>query len=331
MTYNPDPTSNKNQVDPRDAYHRYADLIAELLVHISGPTTFAIEADFTQEKQAGVHVLQVERGCIFPRLLLDASAASTRLQSIDRLIQVTFSNGTATDLNQLTIVDRTGQTRSIYRPMLVYNWLCAFRDAYEQLPREEFGRWENALLYWAESLALRLGEFDWPKHVIDASHGEHVAEACWSALALHVAGKVFIRDGFTDLAGDVFGKLLACQTPTGPFLTATASDNLETTTYYELAILHAAASYAVQCESRGMAKAVMKATQFHLNETQPDHATNQPFGLFGFIWNAQTHLMADSMLHALSVNHGSDNIADTSGITAMLLADTLQCLRLFKS
>src|SRR5205085_11090995 len=108
----------------------------------------------------------------------------------------------------------------------------------------------------------------------------------------------------------------------------------------------AAASYAVQAEDRALAGAVRRATAYHLNQTQPDHATAQPWALFAFIWNPETRSLADGLLHAQSMHAASDSTgsaptggpaaadpegADTasSPLALMLLADALYCLRLF--
>jgi hypothetical protein len=130
---------------------------------------------------------------------------------------------------------------------------------------------------------------------------------------------------WTDLASDTFGRLTRSQQPSGAFLAAAASDNPETHWYHELAILHAAASYAVQTEDRPLASAVARACAFHQNETQPDHATSQPWGIFAFIWNAATRPLADQLLHAA----GAAQPAGIDGVALMLLADALYCLRLF--
>src|SRR5205823_2989343 len=118
---------------------------------------------------------------------------------------------------------------------------------------DQFGRWEEGSRAWCDDLERRLGEFAWPADDLAAARGAAVAEVCWSALALRVAGKLFIRDAFTDLAGDVFGRLTRRQQADGAFLRAAASDNPETRDFHELAILHAAASYAVQAEDRPLA------------------------------------------------------------------------------
>src|SRR5262249_46348200 len=158
-----------------------------------------------------------------------------------------------------------------------------------------------------------LTNIDWPETGMPASRGANASEGVWMALALFVAGKVFVRDAWTDLASHTFGRLMRGQPDRATFLLPSPSDNPETLWYHELTILHAAASYAVQAEDRTVAAAVARNTEFHLNETQPDHATTQPWGLFPFIWNPKTRMLADQLLHNVSVQH------DT--VSLMLLAD----------
>jgi hypothetical protein len=135
--------------------------------------------------------------------------------------------------------------------------------------------------------------------------------------------KVYVRDVWIDLASDLFGKLLKAQQPSGAFLEMTAADSPEARWFDELAILHAAAAYAAMAEDRTVAAAVKRNTEFHLRETQPDHATTQPFGLFAFIWNEGTRSLADQILNNVSMN------SETDGVTQILLADVMQCFRLF--
>jgi hypothetical protein len=312
----------------REAFDRYARMLGGTLGPAAGAgMAYLAEAD---ERAAAVRV-QVERGILFPRLLLDPAAAADAdaVEPAERLIALAAAPET---LQWVVVVDRLGHQRPAYRPLLVYCWLQAYRAGYETLPRDQFGRWEEASRAWCDDLERRLGEFAWPDGAIAASRGAAVAEVCWTALALHVAGKVFIRDAWTDLAGDVFGRLLKRQRPGGAFLEAGSSDNPETWWFAELAILHAAASYAVQAEDRALAAAVARAGEMHLAQTQPDHATNQPWGLFAFIWNPKTRGLADQVLHAAEVNlrsEISDSRSQGSGITLMLMADALYCLRLF--
>jgi hypothetical protein len=224
------------------------------------------------------------------------------------------------------VVDQSGQHRPVYRPLLIYAWLQAFKVLYEVLPREQFGRWDEALRTWCDLLEAELGEARVSDAGTPAARGQVVAEAAWGALALFAGGRLLVRDAWTDLASDTFGRLTRGQTAGGTFLTPAPSDNPETWWYHELVVLHAAASYAVQAEDRTVGAAVARATGHHLRETQPDHATSQPWALFPFVWNPDARPLADQVLHATTVS----SPAGGDGVCLILLADALYCLRLFQ-
>jgi hypothetical protein len=274
--------------------------------------------------------VQVERGTLFP-LSLRRRVEEPSLERADRLIRLAAPPQAAEPasplpvLSSVTVVDRSGGRRPEYRPLLVYAWLQSFRLLYETLPRLEFGRWDEALRAWCDLLEAELTNTRIPAGELPASAGATAVEAALAALALSAAGKVFVRDAWTDLASDTFGRLTRGQRDGGAFFATGAADSPEVAWYHELALLHAAGSYAVQAEDRTVAAAVARATEFHQRETQPDHASAQPWGLFTFIWNPQTRPLADQMLHAATVQRaGGDD-----GVALILLADALYCLRLF--
>ena len=295
----------------REAFRRYADLIA-----VSIPAVIA----FAPEVESDTAV-QVERGTIFP-MSLPGRVDEAALRRVERLIRLTPDGVPST----LAVVDRSGHHRPAYRPLLIYAWMQAYRLLYETLPRVEFSRWDEALRAWADLLEAELTNSRWPDGPIPAARGALATESAWAALALFVAGKVLVRDAWTDLASDTFGRLTRWQQPGGGLCAAGPADNPETLWYHELVLLHAAAGYAVQAEDRTVAAAVARATEFHQRETQPDHATSQPWGLFAFVWNPQTRPLADQLLHAAGVQHPSQ----TDGVSLILLADALYCLRLFE-
>jgi hypothetical protein len=304
---------------------RYADLIQAAL---PPATAFKAEAE-------SASAVQVERGTIYP-LSLGQRVEEASLQRVDRLIRLAAPQSPTSGLpdpstlSGIAVVDRAGHHRPVYRPLLIYAWLQSYRLLYETLPRLEFGRWEEALRAWSDFLEAELTGTRLPDGEIPASRGSVAAESAWTALALLAAGKVFVRDAWTDLASDTFGRLTRWQRGSGTFLAAGAADNPEVVWYHELALLHAAASYAVQAEDRTVAAAVARATEYHQHETQPDHATGQPWGLFAFAWNPQTRPLAEQLLHAVSVRHaGQTDGGATDGVSLILLADALYCLRLF--
>jgi hypothetical protein len=297
------------------AARRYADLIAPV---VAAPTSFEPEVE-----TAGA--VQVERGTVLATAIDDPATDPT--PQVERLLQL----ADPATLDDLLVVDRAGHARPAYRGLLVFACLQAFRLVYETLPRAQFGRWEEGLRPWCDDLESRLGMISWPAGdgAIQAAHGATATEAAWMALALHVAGKVYIRDAWTDLASDTFGRIVRSQAnggaSPGPFLRTGGSDNPETHWYHELVLLHAAGTYAAQAEDRTVAAAVARNVLFHLSETQPDHATNQPWAVFPFVWVAPARSLADAALHAALVQQPDAR----NGLSLMLLADALYCLRLF--
>jgi hypothetical protein len=289
-------------------FNRYATMIRDLLE----------EAENFSPQSESATAIQVERGIIYP---LAMRKPPGNLDSAARLIEIANSDR----LNTIAVVDHSGHHRPVYRGLLVYSWLQAFGLVYETLPRSEFGRWEEGVRPWCDLLEAELGEIEWPVPPVPADRGSTASESAWMALALHVAGKIFVRDAWIDLASDIFGRIARSQTDSGAFLHATPADNPEMHWYHELVLLHAAASYAVQTEDRVIAAAVARNAEFHQQETQPDHATSQPWALFAFIWNPKTRGFADQILHATSAQIS----ASQEGVSLMLLADALYCIQLF--
>jgi hypothetical protein len=276
----------------------------------------ADQPDFSASTEAGAAV-QIERGLMLPQVLLNREVPR---EWVERLIEL----GASALLPEVIVLDRLGHQRPVYRPLLVYAWLLTYKIQFERLSRMDFGRWDEALRAWCDVLADGLSQTQLPKEGIPAAAGAVASTAAWTALALHIAGKLFIRDPWTDLAAGVMGQLSRAQQPSGAFLIPSASDSPEMVWYHELCTLHALGSYAVQAEDRTVAASVERATNYHLIETQPDHATSQPWALFSFIWNPPTRPIADQLLHAVTLQQPTPD-----PVSLILLADSLYCLRLF--
>jgi hypothetical protein len=290
-------------------FRRYERIIADRLRDVPIPQP-SIEAAGT---------VQVERGAAV--LISATTSARVDAAAVDRLAEL---SATPDRLSQVACLDAAGHARPVYRPLMIYAWLMSYRIAYETLPPSTFGRWDETLRPWCDLLEAELGPISVSETATPAIRGGSAAEAAWTALALYVAGKIFVRDAWTDLAADTFGRLSRGQQPSGAFLIASPADSPELTWYHELAILHAAASYAVQAEDRTVARAVARSATFIADEIQPDHATAQPWGVFAFVWNAPTQPLADQLLHAISLRQH-----EVDGVSLILLADALYCLRLF--
>lgn len=149
----------------------------------------------------------------------------------------------------------------------------------------------------------------------DAAHGAAATRILFDALALGAITS-------WQEAAAFFDQLVAHQQPSGQFLHATRSDNPETHWFHELVLLQAAGSFAAHTNHTAVRDAAFAAAEFHQNETQPDHATNQPWGLLPMIQNAQTWPLADQLLHDVMMQRPGG----IDGISRVLLADVLACL-----
>ena len=178
-----------------EMFSRYAALIRPLIV---------LDESFDPSAEQAAS-LQVERGELFPLALgfgpEEPEALSARAERLIELARYPERLGT------IAVVDRRDHHRPVYRPILIYAFLQSFRLLYERLPQAQFGRWEEGSRAWADLLEAELTTRRMEEADFVASRGAAAAEMAWTALGLHVAGKVFVRDAFTDLASHFFGKL----------------------------------------------------------------------------------------------------------------------------
>jgi hypothetical protein len=230
--------------------------------------------------------IQVERGLMLAMALCEHPDLAGILMCCERLLQPGAEHA--------RVVDAVGHQRPIYRLLLVYAWRQTLARVESFLTPAQASEWATALSRWAYPL-VKTG---------------NVVEDAWSALASGDPASIFERVGED-------------QNSSGAFLKSDPSQNPEVAWFDELVLLHAVAAYAARSRSPRTEAAAGRAAAYHLNETQPDHATDQPWGLLAFILNPATQAVADQMLHTARVQ--SPNGA--RGVTAILLADVLDCLR----
>jgi len=118
------------------------------------------------------------------------------------------------------------------------------------------------------------------------------------------------------------GRIVAAQYSNGSFFNLPANLAIEMQTYYELVLLHAITSYAVEFHDAAAMQSVARAADFHVNETQPDHATTQPWAVHAFVLHPPARSFADQMLHALRTQAAGR----IDRISLLLLADAIYCL-----
>jgi hypothetical protein len=116
--------------------------------------------------------------------------------------------------------------------------------------------------------------------------------------------------------------LIASQSPVGHFLQPSAGDNLEAWWYAELILLHAVGTHAARTGETSAIAAARRGASYHLRETQPDHATHEPWAVFPLLLQPDTRSLADQLLH-------NARMMPATGTALMLLADALYCLRLY--
>jgi hypothetical protein len=180
-------------------------------------------------------------------------------------------------------------SRSVYHPLLVYSRLIS-----------------------GDTSVIR-GEVD------------SLDDSAWSSLILHVAGELLTQPAWIETSRKRFTQLVAHQQPSGAFFAPDVHANPETRWYEELITLHALASFAVRAADVSIDKAVARNAEFHLNETQPDHATAEPWGLLAFIQYAPP--LADQVLHAMTMQYPQG----ISGVPLLLMVDVLYGLRRLSS
>ncbi len=222
------------------------------------------------------------------------------------------------------VVDAAGHRRPVYRPLLVHACRRAGPDVGP----------------WLASLSVDVGV------ALTAANGAAAAAAVWSAVALQTGSAAGDADageahraavGLPDprqrrglrpadcngFGSALFRRLVAEQQPSGALLRATPADNPETHWFHELVILHAAADFALASGDAAVWAGVARAAAFHLNETEPDHATGDPWGLPAFVRLSAAAPLADVLLHAVSAHRPGG----AGGVGLLLLADTLYGLR----
>ena len=258
--------------------------------------------------------LAVERGVAWPLLAESPGSAA----AFDLLAPMLSAGA---DPEAADVVDRAGHARPAYRGLLCYAMFQAVRAS----DRVLLDAGAVAAVRWLETLAAEVTATagGLPAGGIPADRGGEVAGMCWAALAVHAGGELLHEERPLVAAGRAVRAVVARQRPAGGYLVARGSDNPETLWFHELQVAHAVASYAMQAGDPVALDSAVRAARFHMNETQPDHATNQPWGLSAFLADAGTHVMADGQLHAANVQQPER----VDGASLILLSDALYSVR----
>lgn len=118
---------------------------------------------------------------------------------------------------------------------------------------------------------------------------------------------------------------LATQRPDGALLAVTADDHPEPAWYDELVLTHLACSYAAVAPHA--LPAALRAANRLAREVQPDHASLQPWAVAPMLLAGGDGVaLADFVLGASGAAHPGG----LDGVSLILLADALRCLRVLE-
>ena len=221
------------------------------------------------------------------------------------------------------LVDTAGHGRDVYWPFVLHLHLAAFIRRYESLPSDLWGVCE-------EAVPVAVGPARWIEaYTSEPPPPESTAVVLWSALCLCEQAVIASRDVDVEWVESVVHHMVE-RPGTGGALhqrhEATSSEqsrSLDAWTYRELCGLHALANLALLRRNQVWAKHVERIAMYHLEHTQPDNTTNQPWGVFGFLWSSKTRTMGQQQIHDAMAHRGGGQINVMAG---MLLADAAAAL-----
>jgi hypothetical protein len=219
--------------------------------------------------------------------------------------------------------DPLGHARDLYHPLVLHLHLAAFSKLYESLP---VGLWSAC-----EELVPRACEGvraveAWANR---APPPEKTALVLWESLCLHDQADLAKRDADAELVDTIVHAITARPGPGGslhPRDEGPQGESLDAWTYRELTGLHALTNLAIARRSAAWAARVEEIALYHLNNTQPDNTTNEPWAVAGFLWSTKTRSFGEQQLHDATA-HGAGEIGP---VAAMLLADAANTLGAFE-
>lgn len=222
----------------------------------------------------------------------------------------------AGDLGYIRLRDQAGHTRDVYYPFVAHLHLAAFRKRYESLPVSVWGACEDAVLPIVEPLRLAENFTSTPPPAALS------ALVLWCSLCLFEEADVLSRDVDAEFVDSVVHSVIRRPGTDGALAPQGADESPDAWTYHELVGLHALANLALLRNDKDWAARVREIAQHHLAVTQPDHFTNQPWGVFAFAWNDSTRSFADQQVHDATAHAAMAGDGGLSVMAAMLLADS---------
>ncbi len=218
--------------------------------------------------------------------------------------------------------DGAGQRRAVYHPLVLHLHLVAFEKVYESMSASMWSACEDAI---ADAVGPARSVEDYadapPPH-------DEVDLVLWRSLCLLEQAALLSRDVDVELVDSVVHAALSDAGPAGSLHRYDSDESPDAWTYRELTGLHALANLAVRRRNPAWARRVQEVASYHLENTQPDYTTYEPWAVFAFAWSPQTAMFADQQLHDVQTHLASAE----GGVTvmpALLLTDAADLLGKF--
>jgi hypothetical protein len=251
------------------------------------------------------------------RLLLNDSTDPHGLftSSIQRLAALKTQPDRHASLRCPPLTDSLNHTRPIYYALALHLQLAAYNKRYESLPMKTWGACQ-------EGFAAALSPARQIEHHADAPPPPAITDlVLWFGLCILEFALAEQRGVDIELVDSIVHQIVHRPGPEGSLHPqiddAHPAWSLDAWTYRELCGLHALANLALIRRNSSWASRVEQIARYHLDHTQPDHVTRQPWATFAFIWPPKTRPFADQQLHD-AATQGSGKL---NPFAALLLAD----------
>lgn len=223
------------------------------------------------------------------------------------------------------LADGSGQAREVYFPLVLHLHLRAFAKRYESLPQRVWMACEDVLPAAIEGVRSVENHTDQP------ASPTATALVLWQGLCLAGFAEVTRRDVDMEVADAVVHQALAQPGAGGSLHARSADEALDAWTYRELCGMHALANLALLRRNSAWARRVQEVAAYHMEHTQPDYTTTQPWGVFAALWSDTTVPFAEQQLHdvasAQATSAGEHD--QHAPMIVLLLADAADALARF--
>lgn len=208
----------------------------------------------------------------------------------------------------MRLADPAGHVRPVYFYLAVHLYLTACRNNVSHCPPD--------ILPQLRQLADRIEGLS-----------ETTADlALWLALVMLQAGLLLGDDALASRARALAGQWLDVSPRDGSLHEMTADDSLDAWTWRELVGLGAADHLARLTQNHVWRERCRNITAYHVDNTQPDNTTTQPWGIAAFLCEPAAVDFGVQQMHDAMTQGSHDGGRQVGLVAAMLMADAAWAL-----